>query len=175
MKKESPIYLAIFLAIVAALAGGALSFANNLTQPVIQANADRAEKASLVEMFPGSNIDDFESVDASAITADDNTIVGIYKYEGDIVVFKCEVSGFDQGTTFLVAINASDNTIAAFKAIENGDTKGIGSKIMESAFANSLIGKDATGTLDTISGATLTSTPVVEAISRCAVYAAQVD
>ena len=53
--------------------------------------------------------------------------------------------------------------------------KGIGSKITENAFAESLAGKQASGELDTISGATLTSTPVVEAINECATIAPTVE
>lgn len=52
---------------------------------------------------------------------------------------------------------------------------GIGSKITENAFAESLAGKQASGELDTISGATLTSTPVVEAINECATIAPTVE
>jgi electron transport complex protein RnfG len=75
----------------------------------------------------------------------------------------------------MVAINKDDGTIENFKAISNADTKGIGSKITESAFADSVIGKNASDTLDTISGATLTSTPVVQAINDCAVAATLVE
>lgn len=174
MNKNSPVYLAIFLAITAALAGSALYAANSMTQPVILANAEKAEKASLLEMYPDASLDQFETVDAEAITADHPIVQNVYKY-GDIVIFKCVVSGYDKGTTFLVAINAADGTIDNFKAIENGDTKGIGSKIMDQSFADSLKGKDAAGELDTISGATYTSTPVVNAINECAALAAQVD
>ncbi len=221
MNKNSPVYLAIFLAITAALAGSALYAANSMTQPVILANAEKAEKASLLEMYPDASLDQFETVDAEAITADHPIVQNVYKYgdivifkcvvsgydkgttflvainaadgtidnfkaiengdtkgigsKGDIVIFKCVVSGYDKGTTFLVAINAADGTIDNFKAIENGDTKGIGSKIMDQSFADSLKGKDAAGELDTISGATYTSTPVVNAINECAALAAQVD
>lgn len=58
MKKDSPAYLAIFLAVVAAIAGGALSFANSMTAPVIKSNDEKAEKASLLEMYPEASVDD---------------------------------------------------------------------------------------------------------------------
>lgn len=38
-------YLALFLAVVSAIAGGALAFANQMTAPVIAENNERAEKA----------------------------------------------------------------------------------------------------------------------------------
>lgn len=175
MNKQSPLYLAIFLAIVAAIAGGALYAANSATAPIIAANEEKAEKASLLEMYPEASIDDFESVDASDITPDHPFVDKVYKYCDNVVVFKCTVSGYDGGTVFLVGIDAANDLVDGFKAISNADTKGIGSKITESAFAESVIGKQASGQLDTISGATYTSTPVVQAINECAVIATEID
>ena len=45
------IHLTLFLAIVSAIAGGALAFANQITQPIITANAEAAEKESLIQLF----------------------------------------------------------------------------------------------------------------------------
>ena len=59
------IHLTLFLAIVSAIAGGALAFANQITQPIITANAEAAEKESLIQLFPGSSESDFTAVDYS--------------------------------------------------------------------------------------------------------------
>lgn len=165
------LHLTLFLAIVSALAGGALSWANDLTAPVIAANKEREEKQILLEMYPDAQVDDFHIVD---YTVDNPSVQKIYEY-GDSYIFNMQVSGYKDGTNFLVAIDKNDLTITAFKAISNGDTKGIGSKITESAFAESVTGKDAGGELDTISGATVTSTPVVEGIHEAADIVAQLD
>lgn len=175
MKKNSPLYLAVFLAIVAALAGGALALANNLTAPIIAENGLRAEKETLLEMYPDASLEEFVAVDADSITADHPAIESVYKYGDSTVIFKCSVSGFKDGTVFLVAINAADDTVENFKAISNGDTKGYGSRIMDPEFSESVIGKQASGELDTLSGATVTSTPVVKAINECAMAAAEID
>ncbi len=175
MNKNSPVYLACFLAITAGIAGGALYAANAATAPVIAANAEKAEKQSLLAMYPDASLDEFVKVDAAAITADHPFVETVYKYEESDVIFKCSVSGYDQGTVFLVSIDTANDIIDSFKAISNGDTKGIGSRILDQEFADSIIGKDASGELDTISGATYTSTPVVEAIRECAVIATQID
>lgn len=172
-EKNNILHLTLFLGIVAALAGGALAFANQMTAPVIAYNNEKAEKASLLEMYPDASIDQFESITDDGIMADDPSVEGIYKYE-DKVIFKMSVSGYDGGTVFLVSINA-DGTIDSFQAISNGDTKGIGSKIMDEPFKESLIGKPADGDLDTISGATYTSTPVIEGIHQAAIYAAEIE
>ncbi len=175
MNKNSPVYLACFLAITAGIAGGALYAANAATAPVIAQNAEKAEKQSLLAMYPDASLDAFVKVDAQAITADHPMIETVYKYGESDVIFKCSVSGYDQGIVFLVYIDTANVTIDSFKAISNGNTKGIGSRIMDQEFADSIIGKDASGELDTISGATYTSTPVIEAIRECAVIATQID
>lgn len=172
--KNNIVHLTVFLGIVAAIAGGALSFANQMTAPVIQANNEAAEKASLLEMYPDADLSDFEVVTDDGIMADHPEVEGIYKY-GDNVIFKMSVSGYDGGTVFLVSINPETDTIDNFVAISNGDTKGIGSKILDDDFRESLIGQSASGHLDTISGATYTSTPVITAINEAATYAAEVE
>lgn len=165
------LHLTIFLAVVSALAGGALSWANNLTAPVIAANKEREEKQVLLEMYPTANVDDFHIVD---VTVDNASVNKVYEYD-DNYIFNMSVPGYKEGTTFLVAISKNDGTITNFKAISNGDTKGIGSKITEAPFAESVIGKPANSDLDTISGATVTSTPVVEGIREASDIAAELD
>ena len=50
MKKV--LHLTLFLALVAAIAGGALALANSLTAPIVAANALAAEKQNLQLIFP---------------------------------------------------------------------------------------------------------------------------
>lgn len=157
--------LCVFLAIVAALSGGALSFVNGITAPIIKANNDAIEKATLLEMYPGSGPDDFQAVDISKI--DSTSIQNVYSY-GDCYIFNMAVPGYKEGTTFLVSINKDTNIIDKYYALSNGDTKGIGSQVTEEPFKQSTEGKDATGKLDTISGATVSSSAVVKGIQEAA-------
>lgn len=78
------------------------------------------------------------------------------------------VSGYKEGTVFLVSIDKDSKKIDKYNAISNGDTKGLGSQVTEAPFRKSLEGKDATGELDTISGATVSSGPVVSGIHEAA-------
>ena len=85
-----------------------------------------------------------------------------------------KVSGYKDGTSFLVALN-DDGTIYDYVAISNGDTNGIGSKVTEDDFRNTLKGADATSDElldDTIAGATVSSKPVLEGIKEAADYQA---
>lgn len=158
--------LGVFLAVVSAIAGGALAFANEMTAPVIAANNEKTEKAALLQMYPDASESDFEEVE---LKSESITVQKVYKYK-DLFIFNMKVSGYKDGTTFLVSINGDDKIIDNFLAMSNGDTKGLGSKVLEDDFRNSLLQKSSEEELDTISGATVSSQPVVDAINEASTY-----
>lgn len=158
--------LGVFLAVVSAIAGGALAFANEMTAPVIAANNEKTEKAALLQMYPDAPESDFEEVE---FKSESTTVQKVYKYN-DLFIFNMKVSGYKDGTTFLVSINSNDKIIDNFLAMSNGDTKGLGSKVLEDDFKNSLLQKSSEEELDTISGATVSSQPVVDAINEASTY-----
>lgn len=164
MKKV--LHLTFFLALVAAIAGGALAFANSLTAPIVAANALAAEKENLKLIFPDAADADFEEVKVT----DSETIEKIFKVAGKGTIFKLQVSGYKEGTSFMVAL-ADDGKIMDYVVISNGDTQGIGTKVADESFKKTLVDKNAeTDTLDTISGATVSSKPVVEGIQEAGKY-----
>ena len=158
--------LGVFLAVVSAIAGGALAFANEMTAPVIAANNEKTEKAALLQMYPDASESDFEEVE---FKSESTTVQKVYKYN-DLFIFNMKVSGYKDGTTFLVSINSNDKTIDNFLAMSNVDTKGLGSKVLEDDLKNSLLQKSSEEELDTISGATVSSQPVVDAINEASTY-----
>ena len=161
------IHLTVFLALITGLAGAALGFANNMTAPVIAANDLKAEEETLRVIYPDG---EFEIVDQGV----SDTIEKIFRVDGKNYIFKMKVSGYKDGTSFLVALN-DDGTIYDYVAISNGDTNGIGSKVTEDDFRNTLKGADATSDElldDTIAGATVSSKPVLEGIKEAADYQA---
>ena len=99
--------LGVFLAVVSAIAGGALAFANEMTAPVIAANNEKTEKAALLQMYPDASESDFEEVE---FKSESTTVQKVYKYN-DLFIFNMKVSGYKDGTTFLVSINSNDKTI----------------------------------------------------------------
>lgn len=159
-------HLTVFLSVVSAIAGGALAYANQLTAPVIAANDLKAEKESLKEMYPNASNNDFKQV---SFKSDSKTITKVYEYK-DNYIFKMQVSGYKDGTTFLVSINKNNKKIDKYYGISNGDTKGLGSQVLDKPFKKSLEGKDASSTLDTISGATISSSAVTSGINEAAGY-----
>ena len=166
------LHLTLFLALISGIAGIALGFANDMTAPVIEANNLKAEAETLKVIYPDVPVDQF------AIEAEDvsKTIQKVFKVEGKGYIYKMQVSGYKEGTTFLVALN-NDGTVYDYVAISNGDTQGLGTKVTEDAFRQTLKGKNAAnGNIlsDTISGATVSSKPVVEGIAEAAKYQVEV-
>ncbi|MGN1276464.1 MAG: FMN-binding protein [Floccifex sp.] len=157
MKKA--IQLGLFLAIVAALAGGALSYVNGITAPIIAENELKLEKESLLSMYPDANEDEFILID----NLNSSTIQKVYQYN-NYYIFNMKVSGYKDGTNFLVSIDSMTGIIDQYQPLSNGDTKGLGSQVMDEPFITSLEGKEASSQLDTISGATVSSTPVINGI-----------
>ena len=159
------LHLTLFLAIVSVIAGGALAYFNELTEPVIAENEAKQERETLLEMYPDANVEDFKNVDLSSIES--KTINKIYSYQ-DFYIFNMSVSGYSQGTTFLVSIDKNNLNIDKFIAISNGDTSGLGTQVLDELFRKSMEGNPADGQLDTISGATISSSAVVNGIHEAA-------
>lgn len=85
-----------------------------------------------------------------------------------------KTKGYKDGTSFLVALD-KDGKVVDYVAISNGDTQGLGTQVTEAPFREKLKGADATSKdilNDTITGATVTSKPVIEGIMEAAKYQA---
>lgn len=161
MKKV--LHLTLFLALVAAIAGGALALANSMTAPIIAENALAAEKENLELIFPGG---DFEEINVTK----SETIEKIFKVKDKGTIFKLKVKGYKDGTSFMVALDDTGK-ILDYVVLSNGDTSGIGTKVKDDAFKKTLVDKNAqTDKLDVISGATISSDPVIKGIQEAGKY-----
>lgn len=155
MKKS--IYLAVFLAWISAVAGGFLAVANYVTAPIIAANAAKAEQENLVKIF--TNGESFAAVDFKAEGG--NPIVGIYSAGDSGYAYKVTVKGYSNDITYLVGVDPA-GTFIGFEVLAIADTAGIGTKVADDPFKQTVIGKGLGDTVDTISGATVSSTAVVK-------------
>lgn len=159
MKKT--IILALFLAVVAGLSGAALSFVNSITAPIIEEQAIAKEKENLVKIYA-----DAEFVQIDTDLSEYEGLAGVYEAKGHGYVYKCSVQGY--GSTpivFLVALD-NDGTYKGYEVIDcSSETSGFGSKVSEEPFISSVKGKNIGDSIDIISGATISSSAVVEGIS----------
>ncbi|MBR5796462.1 MAG: FMN-binding protein [Erysipelotrichaceae bacterium] len=160
------LYLAFFLAIVSALAGGALTLANDLTIDRINANKVAADKANLELIYPGAEFLPIEGFDDET-----GLIQNIYQAGDAGYVYKLAVNGFSGAGSieFMVAFG-TDGKIAGYTVISCSDTKGIGDKVAADSFVKSIVGKDVGASIDTISGSTVSSSAVVGGIDAAVAH-----
>lgn len=160
--------LALFLAVVAGLSGAALSFVYSMADPIIQEAAIASEKENLVKIYPSA---EFKVVETD--TSEYSALQGVYEAEGTGYVYKCSVVGYGGGNTPIVYLIALDNdgTYKGYEVIDcSGETSGFGSKVGEQSFKDGIVGKNIGDSIDTISGATISSSAVVEGIEQATAH-----
>lgn len=163
------ITLTLFLAIVAGLSGAALSFVYQMTDPVIQEAKIASEKENLVKIYASAEFKAIEDTDTSKYPS----IQGIYEAEGNGYIYKCSVTGYGGASTPIVYLIALDNdgTYKGYEVIDcSGETSGFGSKVGEDTFKNGIVGKNIGDSIDTISGATISSSAVVAGIEEATAH-----
>lgn len=165
MKKAC--YLACFLALVSALAGGLLAAVNEVTAAKIDANALAEVMGSLEKVFPVTTY-----AEITDYTDETGLVTGVYEAKDQGYMFMVESTGFKDVIKFVVGIDNSSNLVG-YDVISISETSGIGSRVAEEDFRNSVIGKTTGDKIDTLSGATISSTAVVKGLDAAkAVYAA---
>ena len=157
------LHLTLFLAIISAVAGGALAFVNGITAPIITANALKEVQATLEEFFPNGN---FEEV---TVKGEVVYITNIYEVEGKGVVYKVSSQGFKDKLIYLVAID-SDNNFVGYKVTQNNDTQGFGTRVSEAEFTDQFLNKSIDSKVDTLTGATVSSKAVVAGLDEVVAY-----
>lgn len=159
----------LVLAVIATVAAVALALTNQVTEePIRQQNMERAQGA-LIELFPEA--DDFE-----AITLEDSDeLQSAYtaKKAGQPVGYAATIAS--QGYAGPVEVIVGMEPDFLLRGIRVGgsefkETEGLGSKAKEPAFTDQFQGKQPPLTLgrdiEGISGATITSTAVVEGTNQ---------
>lgn len=152
------LYLALFLALTAALAGGVLSLVNDLTEDTIAAAQLEKERENLVKIYPsGEFIQKTEEVSEIA------GLLDLFEVEGQGYVYKIVSNGYGGEITYLVGLDSEAN-ITGLAVINHSETPGFGDVIEKDVYTNILVGKSATGALDTYSGATVSSNAINKGI-----------
>lgn len=152
--------IGFFLALVAAIAGGALAYVNSITAPIIAEQAIAAEKANLQLIFPDTK----EFVIVDKFEDETGLVLGVYEAVGSGIAYKVKVTGYANPIVFMVGIS-DDAKIVGFKVLEINDTPGIGDRVATDEFSNNAIGKTSTEGIPVLSGATVSSSAVVTGIN----------
>jgi electron transport complex protein RnfG len=155
----------ILLTVVVTVCVSLLTYVDSLTRERISAQEDEAVKAMLDEMFPDMSRYDFQ-----------NEIYIIYS-DGDQIgyAFLAVGKGYGGDINILVGLN-DDTTLKGITIVSQEETPGLGTRITEPSFTDQFAGLDVNqvalsrdgGRIDAITGSTISSSAVVEAVRETA-------
>lgn len=159
MKKA--IQLVLFLGIISLISGVAVGYVNGITEPIIQESLLASELTNLEAMYPGAEFTALE------VSDDSGYVQGAYEVVGEGYAVKVETTGYNSSTPIIALVGFdSDGTISGLMAIQQQETDGFGTKCFDDANIDSLyVGKTLDESVDLLSGATVTSTALQNAIS----------
>lgn len=160
------IRLVLTLVVVTAVAAGLLAGANMLTAPAIAQRQEEDYHSALKEYFP--RVDDFKSE-----VLEEDTFDLVYDAAGELlgVMASTGVQGYDGPISYNLAAD-KEGKILGIRIVEHSETQGVGDVIEKPQFQKQFIGKSCLDQLqpgedvDTVSGATKSTAPMIDSIRR---------
>lgn len=163
MDKNSSMYKTVLLGVVCAVAGLLLSAVNALTAPVIAANSLKQVESTLEEFFPDGS---FTDVSEKYITDEYDLVDGVYEADGEGYVFTLHNTGYSSDGFKIAIAFDNDGNIVGYKGLENSETAGKGDKAFADDYISEVTQLTSTDTMPIISGATITTKAVGEAVTQ---------
>lgn len=155
----------VVLCVICVVITGALAITNDVTAPIIEEATRKAQEAARLELLPEAT--GFTRVDSISV----ENVSEIYKSNNDVgVVVTSTAKGYGGTMTVMVAFTP-DGTIKQIKVTEQGETKGIGSKVADDpSFWTRYEGLNAVPLtlgedVDALSGATKSSKALTDAVN----------
>ena len=157
-KQAFPIVL---LTIVVAVCVSLLSYIDSITREKISAQEDEAVKTLITDIFPDMSRYEFKN-DIYTVYSDDTKLGYAFLATG---------KGYGGDISILVGLS-DETTVKGIKIISQTETPGLGSRISEPFFTDQFAGVDINdialsrngGKIDAITGSTISSSAVVEAV-----------
>ena len=165
------IRLAMTLLIITAVVAAVLAGVNSVTAPVIAALNEKKTQQAIEVVLPGGG----KEIDAPAVNV--GVAIGkVYKGENGYAV-EVLPSGFDNTITMMVGVDF-EGTVLGISIVDHSETAGLGAVAaantskgeqfraqFEGASGSVGTAKRGTGTLDAITGATITSEAVCTGVN----------
>lgn len=148
----------VILLVTVLLSGGILIFAEDKLSFIIANQAVAQDLGTLQKFFPG--VEEFSVVE---FTDETGMIKKVYEAKDTGYAYIVENQGYKDKLVFAVALD-NEGTIKGYEVTGFNDTDGIGSKIKEEPFVGSIVGKKSTDAFATISGATISSSAIVDGL-----------
>lgn len=173
-KEPGMAMLVIVLAVICLVVAALLGLVNQVTAPAIEANTQKTIQDSLTVVLPA---DSYEEVDYTGgdVTLDTGTtvpVLAVYK-AGDegYVVETNSPNGFGGAIDMMVGVDNA-GTVTGVSIISHGETASLGANCTREDFRAQFVGASDTlavskdgGSIDALTGATVTSRAVVSGVN----------
>lgn len=160
------IKLSVFLCVVAALSAAAMTLVYSRTEPVIEAASLAKEKAQLASIYDKD--DTFTKVTKNLSKYEDlETCYKVSKNgKTEGYVYKVSIAGYGGDIVYLIGLDES-GIYKGYETIDvSTETSGFGSRVATSEMKDKIVGKKIGAKIDTLSGATISSSAVVNGITE---------
>ena len=148
----------VVLTLICLVCAALLAYLNSVTRPIIEKTEADIAEAARSEVLPDSG--GFTLLDVAL--PEGSVVTEVYKAEnGSGYVFMITGNGYGgKGTMNLITSMDPDGNIIATKTLKHGETAGMGSKTADEPWRAQFAGvnKNTLDTVDTITGATISST-----------------
>lgn len=176
-KKKEPgmASLVIVLFAICAITALLLGLTNEVTAPYIAANNEKTTQAAMAAVLPSDN---YEKV-TDQYTGGDTTVEDIYKAgDAGYVVQVKPATSFSGNLTVMVGVD-NEGACTGISIVKTGETSGLGSNASKPDWQAQFVGKTGEvkvtkdgGEINAITGATITSRGVSEAVTSAIAAAA---
>ena len=176
-KEPGIVQLVIILFAISAITALLLGLVNMVTAPVIAENARIKNEKAMNAVLPASGYTEV------AYTGDDANVMKVYEANdgaGYVVQVECPGS-FGGGLQAMVGVNA-DGSVSGVEIVKTAETSGLGANAGKDAFKGQFAGLSGTiavtkdgGTIDALSGATITSRAVANGVNAALACAAKLS
>lgn len=165
---KKTIQLATFLSIIAIICAGLISSVHNLTNPIIEATKQAEKEATILEFFP--TMTSFKESDVSDQFDSIQVIYEIYDCSNALIgrIYELVAKGYGGKLNLFIAYDLNTKELINLRYIGSfNETPGFGSRVKEDEFLSQVMNKKVNEMqIDTLSGATITSSAVKKAIEE---------
>lgn len=180
------VMLVVVLGLITFVCALLLGVVNQITAPLIEQNDANTRNMAMSEIIADAEFTEVEVPEEVSKPTDKNAtaITGVYKAtkDGADAGYCVQVNpkGFGGALTMIVGINA-DGTVAGAKVTAHAETPGLGAKSQDVEWIAQYAGQPADGslavtkdggTINAITGATITSRAVTTGVNAAAEYVA---
>ena len=169
-RKIRELYPIIFITIIVLISISLLAYTDHITEAKRQEQTEQRVMDMLSEMFP--DMSRYDLVDEIYVVYNDTTVIG-YAYIA-------EGKGYGGYIDILVGLE-DENTIKGINIIKHSESPGLGARIVEDEYRNQYVDLDINdselnfngGQIDSITGATISSKAVADAVRTSALEKVQ--